>query len=111
MPEWYHPQYAEYAFTWGGGFPGGPPTNPYTGEEIEYTGYVDIDDFVIDLQAPQMRTLAYDYETEMIWCDIGGANNSTEVISAWLNWAQAQGRQVTYNNRCGISSNDFTTPE
>lgn len=28
LPEWYHPEYAKYAISWGGGFPGGPPTNP-----------------------------------------------------------------------------------
>ena len=69
-----------------------------------------VDDFVIDLQLPEMEMLAYDYETEIMWCDIGGANNSTIFASAWLNWARTQGRQVTFNNRCGISG-DFSTPE
>lgn len=108
LPEWYNPAYAKYAMP---SFPGGPPVNPYTGNEIPYTGYVDVDDFVLDIQVPQMNTLFYDYDTEVMWCDIGGANNSTEIMPAWLNWAQDQGRQVVYNDRCGISSNDFNTPE
>jgi len=107
LPEWYHPGYAKYAQT---NFPGGPPVNAYTGVEIPYTGYVPVDDFVVDLQLPEMEMLAYDYETELLWCDIGGANNSTIFASAWLNWARTQGRQVTFNNRCGIRG-DFATPE
>lgn len=110
LPEWYNPAYAEYAITWGGGFPGGPPVNPYTNETITYTGYVSVNDFITDIQLPQMRQLAYQYETELMWCDIGGANNSTIFASEWLNWARDQGRQVTFNNRCGIPG-DFDTPE
>ncbi|KUL84718.1 hypothetical protein ZTR_07609 [Talaromyces verruculosus] len=110
LPEWYNPAYAEYAITWGGGFPGGPPVNPYTNKTIPYTGYVPVNDFVTDIQLPQMQQLAYQYETELMWCDIGGANNSTIFASEWLNWARDQGRQVTFNNRCGIPG-DFDTPE
>ncbi|KAI6529597.1 hypothetical protein MCOR10_003667 [Pyricularia oryzae] len=112
LPEWYHPQYAQYGIEWGGGFPGGPPTNPYKNEVVPYTGYVPIDDFVVDLQLPQMNTIAYDdrYETELMWCDIGNANNSTLFASAWINWARDRGRQVTFNDRCGIPG-DFATPE
>ncbi|KAL5115079.1 hypothetical protein ACEQ8H_007054 [Pleosporales sp. CAS-2024a] len=121
MPEWFNPAYAPYALDCCGGFPGGPPRNPYTNETITYTGYVPIDDFVKDLQLPQMETLAYDarYETEIMWCDIGGANNATSMLSAWIDWARDRGRQVTFNNRCGYGSTDhtdttggdFTTPE
>ncbi|CAI6328049.1 unnamed protein product [Periconia digitata] len=121
MPEWFNPDYAEYATDCCGGFPGGPPRNPYTGEEVPYTGHVQVEDYVTGLQLPQMETLAYDdrYDTEIMWCDIGGANNATIMLSKWLNWARDQGRQVTYNNRCGYGSTDhtdasggdFTTPE
>lgn len=121
MPEWFNPSYAPYALDCCGGFPGGPPKNPYTNETIPYTGYVPINDYVKDLQLPQMESLAYDsrYETELMWCDIGGANNATLMLSAWINWAHSQGRQVTFNNRCGYGSTDhadasggdFTTPE
>ncbi|CBX99860.1 hypothetical protein LEMA_P074490.1 [Plenodomus lingam JN3] len=110
MPEWFNPTYAPYAIEWGGGFPGGPPKNPYTGQEIPYTGHVEINDYVKDLQLPQMRVLAYEYETELLWCDIGGANNMTIFAAEWLNWARDQGRQVTFNNRCGLPG-DFNTPE
>ncbi|PVH97050.1 glycoside hydrolase family 29 protein [Periconia macrospinosa] len=110
MPEWFNPDYAQYATDCCGGFPGGPPKNPYTGEEVPYTGHVPVDDYVTGLQLPQMETLAYDerYETEIMWCDIGGANNATIMLSKWLNWARDQGRQVTYNNRCGYGSTDHT---
>lgn len=125
MPEWYNPAYAPYGD--GGSFPGGmrtkslcrcaashsaagPPTDPYTGETIPYTGYVDVADFVTGIQRPQMDVLAYQYETEIMWCDIGGANNSTLMASKWLNWAKDQGRQVTFNSRCGIRG-DYDTPE
>ncbi|KAJ6276640.1 glycoside hydrolase [Bipolaris maydis] len=121
MPEWFNPDYSKYATDCCGGFPGGPPKNPYTGVEVPYTGHVPVSDYVTDLQLPQMETLAYDsrYETEIMWCDIGGANNATIMLSKWLNWARDQGRQVTYNNRCGYGSTDhsdasggdFTTPE
>ncbi|KUL85952.1 hypothetical protein ZTR_06431 [Talaromyces verruculosus] len=108
LPEWFNPGYTEYAISWG--FPGGPPVNPYTNKTIPYTGYVPVNDFVTDLQLPQMQQLAYHYETELMWCDIGGANNSTIFASEWLNWARSQGRQVTFNSRCGIQG-DFDTPE
>lgn len=61
-----------------------------------------------------MRELAYNYETEMMWCDIGGPNNSSYVLSEWINWAKAHGRQVVFNSRCGEGTQlpgDFTTPE
>lgn len=107
MPEWYNPAYAKYGFD---AWPGGPPTNPYTKTEIPYTGYVEVDDFIKDIQLPQMRTLANDYGIEIMWCDIGGANNSTIFASEWLNSARKQKRQVTFNNRCGLPG-DFDTPE
>ncbi|KAL5328045.1 hypothetical protein ACEPPN_005752 [Leptodophora sp. 'Broadleaf-Isolate-01'] len=111
LPEWFNPLYTTYAFPAGGGFPGGPPVNPYTGAVETYTGFVDNADFIQDIQLPQQNVLAYDYETEIMWCDIAGsANNATIFASAWLNWARDQGRQVTFNSRCGIAG-DFDTPE
>ncbi|KAH8586544.1 alpha-L-fucosidase-domain-containing protein [Bisporella sp. PMI_857] len=111
LPEWYNPLYKHYAYTPGGGFPGGPPINPYTGKEVEYTGYVENGDFIQDIQLPQQNVLAYEYDTEIMWCDIAGsANNATIFASAWINWARDRGRQVTFNNRCGIAA-DFDTPE
>lgn len=106
LPEWYNPAYVKY----GGNTFGIYPTNPYTNASIPYTGYVEVDDFVLDIQVPQMEQLAYVYDTELMWCDIGGANNMTIVASEWLNWARERGRQVTFNNRCGLTG-DFDTPE
>lgn len=31
-------------------------------------------------------------------------------MSKWINWARQQGRQVSYNSRCGLAG-DFDTPE
>ena len=46
-----------------------------------------------------------------MWCDIAGsANNATIFASKWINWARDQGRQVTFNSRCGLAG-DFDTPE
>ncbi|KAM3550849.1 hypothetical protein ARSEF4850_008144 [Beauveria asiatica] len=78
LPELYNPKYKH-----GGSYAGGPPTNPYTGATLEYTGYVEVDDFVADVQAPQMEALAYAYDTEMLWCDIGGPNKSADVMSKY----------------------------
>ena len=103
MPEWYNPAYTRYATK---DCPGGPPKNPYTNEVIEYTGYTPVDDFVTDIQLPQMRQLAYEYETELMWCDKRGANKMTIFAADWLNWARDQGREVTFNDRCGVAG-DF----
>lgn len=110
MPEWYNPAYVKYGANLGGNFFGYEPTNPYTGQKIPYTGHVEVQDFIKDIQTPQMEALAYKYETELMWCDIGGANNMTTFASKWLNWAKKNKRQVTFNNRCGIQG-DFDTPE
>ncbi|KIM96697.1 glycoside hydrolase family 29 protein [Oidiodendron maius Zn] len=103
LPEWYNSMLIFMR--------SGPPTNPYTGAVENYTGFVPANDFIQDIQLPQQKVLAYDYETEIMWCDIAGsANNATIFASAWLNWARDQGRQVTFNSRCGIAG-DFDTPE
>ncbi|KAF4500728.1 alpha-L-fucosidase [Fusarium agapanthi] len=86
------------------------PTWSYTGATVEYTGYVPVNDFVKDIQLPQMKELAYNYNTEIMWCDIGCPNNSTIFVSEWLNWTRTQGRQITFNSRCGLNG-DFSTPE
>lgn len=113
MPEWFNPLYYKYRNAnplWAGGCFGFNNTNPYSGDAAAYTGFVNQEDFVQDIQLPQMNELAYNYDTEIMWCDIGGANNATIFASNWLNWAKSHGRQVTFNNRCGISG-DFATPE
>lgn len=106
LPEWFHPDYLDLGF---GSWPGGNATNPYTNETLPYTGYVEVSDFVGDLQLPEMQALA-DRGTDIMWCDIGGPNASTVFASAYFNDAARAGRQVVTNNRCGIPG-DFDTPE
>ncbi|KAH7366663.1 glycoside hydrolase superfamily [Pyrenochaeta sp. MPI-SDFR-AT-0127] len=112
MPEWFNPAYVKYGWdqNYQGNYYGRPPTNPYTNQSIEYTGFVEVEDFLTDIQVPQMEALLYNYETDILWCDIGGPNKAPEVLAPWLNWARDQNRQVTWNNRCGIGG-DFDTPE
>jgi alpha-L-fucosidase len=108
MPEWYHPNYSL-----GSGFPGGPPHNPYTGEEVPYTGYKPINDYVMDHQYPQMVELVQKFDPDVIWCDIGGPNNSDQFMAYYYNQAKNRPvpKDVVVDNRCGNSHYDFTTPE
>lgn len=85
--------------------------NPYTGLDEPYTGATNVSDFIADLMVPQMEILAYNYETDIMWCDCGTANGTAEFASKWFNNATLSGRQVAINNRCGISVSDFDTPE
>lgn len=57
-----------------------------------------------------MLDLATVYDTEIMWCDIGGPNKTLDVAAQFYNHAESQGRQVTINNRCGAVP-DFDTPE
>lgn len=106
LPEWFHPDYPEYGF---GSWPGGNATNPYTSEPLDYAGYVPVDDFVTDIIVPEMNELA-NRGVEIMWCDIGGPNMTTDFAASWFNRAAAQGKQVTMNARCGLPG-DFDTPE
>lgn len=117
MPEWFNPDFGLYGFSettaassvsW----LGIEATNPYTGAVEPYTGRVPIGDYITDLQRPQMEALAYTYGTDVMWCDVGGANDSAAFAAAWWNWARAQDRQVVMNSRCGVPAvADFETPE
>ncbi|KAF8711892.1 Alpha-L-fucosidase, partial [Rhizoctonia solani] len=49
-----------------------------------------INDWVQDLQKPQMETLFYDYEVDAIWCDIGGPSPFDEIAADWYNWAKKE---------------------
>ncbi|ORZ24074.1 glycoside hydrolase superfamily [Absidia repens] len=107
LPEWYHPKYKDSNFDdWHG-----PPFNPYTNKTIPYTGSTPIDDFVNDLQLPQFLELVNNYEPDIIWCDIGGINNSSMWQAEYYNKAAKQNRQVTINDRCGNGVSDFATLE
>ncbi|KAK8035244.1 glycoside hydrolase family 29 protein [Apiospora rasikravindrae] len=117
LPEWFNPAWEKYGFTqfdrpsstsWTGGL----ATNPYTGEKEPYTGYVPVNDFLTDLMLPQMETMAYKYNTDIMWCDTGAANATAEFAARWWNVAKSQGRQVAINSRCGVAqAADFDTPE
>ncbi|KAJ7236172.1 glycoside hydrolase family 29 protein [Mycena rebaudengoi] len=108
LPEWFNPDYGKYGFAQ---WPGGLAHNAFNSSVLEtYTGHVNISDYIDDLQLPQMIELAVTYDTEIMWCDIGGPNRALDFAAAFYNHAQSQGRQVTINNRCGVVP-DFDTPE
>ncbi|MFE2427944.1 alpha-L-fucosidase [Streptomyces sp. NPDC059373] len=104
MPEWFNPDNP---------WQGHGPRNPYTLEPLPYTGYTAGKDYVKDLQAPQMLELIDNYDPEVIWCDIGGDNDSHHVLADYFNHAKDRARpiEVTVNDRSGIGPHDFTTPE
>ncbi|KAI1120450.1 alpha-L-fucosidase [Nemania abortiva] len=120
LPEWYNPDFGPYGFdqlpaesvpgtnSW----PGVPAHNPYTGAIEPYTGHVPVDDFIADVMLPQMQILATDYETDIMWCDIGAANATAIFAAEWWNATRAADRQVAINSRCGLAqAADFDTPE
>ncbi|MEU5533493.1 alpha-L-fucosidase [Streptomyces sp. NPDC020362] len=104
MPEWFNPDNP---------WMGHAPRNPYTLQPVPYTGYTSGKDYVRDYQAPQMLELIHGYDPEIIWCDIGGANDSLHVLAEYFNHAKNRARpiDVTVNNRSGVDVHDFTTPE
>lgn len=117
LPEWFNPDFGPYGFAQLPGnsstsWPGIIARNPYTGLEEPYTGRLPIDDFITDLMVPQMEILAYNYSTDILWCDCGAANGTAPFAAAWWNHARSQDRQVTINSRCGLAEvADFDTPE
>ncbi|KAJ5535615.1 hypothetical protein N7513_008801 [Penicillium frequentans] len=106
LPEWFNPDYKKYGF---GDWPGGNATNPFTNQTLPYTGWVPVNDYIIDKILPEMKTLAK-MGTEIMWCDIGGPNRTAEWASEWFNQAAEENRQVVMNARCGLPG-DFDTPE
>lgn len=51
--------------------PGGLAKNPYRPSESEpYTGLVPVEDYIEDIQLAQMRILAKEYGTDLMWCDV-----------------------------------------
>jgi alpha-L-fucosidase len=120
LPEWFNPAYGKYGFAqYGPEIPGGGTTwpgiiarNPFTNLTEPYTGLVPVEDFIEDVMTPQMEILAYEYETEMLWCDAGASNGTAAFAERWWNWARANNRDVAINSRCGTALvNDFDTPE
>ncbi|EFW99648.1 alpha-l-fucosidase [Grosmannia clavigera kw1407] len=117
LPEWFNPDFGPYGFdqfstastvSW----PGIEAKNPYTNKTEPYTGHVPIGDFISDLMVPQMSLLAYNYNTDLMWCDCGAANGTAGFAADWWNHARTQNRQVAINSRCGLAeTSDFDTPE
>ncbi|KAG2074837.1 glycoside hydrolase [Suillus decipiens] len=57
-----------------------------------------------------MLSLVLDYDTEIMWCDIGGPNKTLGFAAQFYNKAMQDGYQVTMNDRCGAVP-DFDTPK
>ncbi|MGW4515776.1 alpha-L-fucosidase [Streptomyces sp. NPDC004393] len=104
MPEWFNPDNP---------WMGHAPRNPYTLGPLPYTGYTAGKDYVRDYQAPQMLELIHGYDPAVLWCDIGGANDSRDVLAEFFNHGKnrPQPYEVAVNDRSGIAFHDFTTPE
>ncbi|PWN34765.1 glycoside hydrolase family 29 protein [Meira miltonrushii] len=106
--EWFNPIQNPYGFEL---FAGGPYRNAYTGEAVPYTGFIEKDDFIDDIQSPQQQILMEDYRTNIMWCDIGGPSRGCQNAAKWYNEARKRGQNVVMNNRCGCLWNGFGTPE
>ncbi len=104
LPEWFNPDNP---------WMGHAPRNPYTGAPVPYTGYTAGKDFVRDYQAPQVLELISEFDPDVLWFDIGGVNDSRNVLTEYFNHAKNRKhpKDVTYNDRGGIPDHDFTTPE
>ncbi|MFE7157450.1 alpha-L-fucosidase [Streptomyces sp. NPDC057636] len=104
MPEWFNPDNP---------WMGHAPRNPYTQEPVPYAGYTSGKDYVKGFQAPQMLELIHDYDPQLLWCDIGGVNDSHNVLAEFFNHGKNRPKpyEVAVNNRSGIGFHDFTTPE
>ncbi|KAL1689744.1 glycoside hydrolase [Schizophyllum commune] len=94
LPEWFNPAFANNAYN------ASAPPEPYT-------GYVEVDDFLQDIMKPQMEALFYQYETDILWCDVGGPTVLPDIAPEWFNRAKQEGRQVVANARCGANYSDF----
>ncbi|KAH8831321.1 glycoside hydrolase superfamily [Flagelloscypha sp. PMI_526] len=111
MPEWLNPDYAPYGF---GSWPGGQAHNAYDYSLLEpYTGWIPVNDYIDDLQTPQMETLLFDvrYGSPILWCDIGGPSKMLGLAAKFYNTYAKRGQQVVLNDRCSIKEADMLTPE
>lgn len=112
--EWNNPSYT-----------GHPVHNPYTGEEVPYTGAPAVNSYVDDYMLPQMHELIDGYDPDILWCD-GQWEKPAEywktagVIADYYNQAKNRQRpkEVAVANRCKTETGnldshelDFQTPE
>ncbi|OIV35984.1 alpha-L-fucosidase [Mangrovactinospora gilvigrisea] len=106
LPEWFNPDNP---------WMGHAPRNPYTLQPVPYTGYTAGRDYVSQYQTPQVMELIHGYAPDILWFDIGGANDSLHTVSELYNSAYfpsgAAPKDVAVDDRGGIAHHDFTTPE
>ena len=50
------------------------------------------------VQKPQMSSLLFEYDIDILWCDIGGPTTFPQLGASWYNHAASQNRQVVMNN-------------
>ncbi|KAF2790356.1 glycoside hydrolase family 29 protein [Melanomma pulvis-pyrius CBS 109.77] len=117
LPEWFNPSWGKYGFSQynrpdSTTHPGIIARNPFTNLTEPYTGHIEVEDFIQDVMVPQMDILAYEYDSDVMWCDAGASNGTADFAARWFEHARSQGRDVTINSRCGTAeANDFDTPE
>ncbi|ORX96652.1 glycoside hydrolase superfamily [Clohesyomyces aquaticus] len=117
LPKRFNPDYGKYGFAQydrpdSTTHPGIIARNPYANLTEPYTGHTPVTDFLTDVMLPQLNILAYNYSTDILWCDAGAANVTSVFAASWFNHARAENRDVTINSRCGTALvNHFETPE
>ncbi|WP_431904469.1 alpha-L-fucosidase [Nonomuraea sp. bgisy101] len=106
---------------------GKQPRNPYTGQEIPYTGYKPVESYPAFMNN-QMTELIDTYDPDLIWCDGDWVRNTAywnlaPTIAHYYNQAKNrdQPKEVLINNRCkltdapgehsGRRQPDYLTPE
>jgi alpha-L-fucosidase len=78
---------------------------------VPYTGYKPVADYVNDFMAPQMKELIDKYQPDIMWCDIGNPGTDRTVLQKLFNQELATGRPKTVDDRCGLPTADYNTPE
>lgn len=115
LPEWFTPAPRPPMYgAMGLAFENPHPIDPYTGEEVPYTGYRPVDDYATGQVIPQIREIIDRYHPSILWCDIGG-DPAYYQSETWLGEFYADGvahhpEGVVANNRCGLPG-DYETPE
>jgi alpha-L-fucosidase len=105
--EWYNPNYT-----------GRPARNPYTGDEVPYTGVEPVDDYVHDYMHPQVRELIQKYDPDILWCDGQWERSAAywdmaPVIADYYNQAKNRRhpKEVVVANRCKTRTGALDSPE
>jgi len=106
-----------------------PPTNPYTGEPVLYTGYKPVADYVSDYLHVMVETLIDRYDPDVLWADgehwhvdLGGGVifkpkdmdwRGNELLAYYYNNSlnRPAPKEVVVNDRFEASHSDFSTVE